>query len=120
ASDDEPAIVGDVRINSPAAKIGVQPGDRIVKIDGITSPTWQQVMNRDAINVNQRLHVVIKRGNTTFENDIVPQPVTADQIGSSGWFPKEPVIVGNLELDMPAVKAGLQLGDKIIAADGKP
>src|SRR6476661_3335179 len=60
ASMDEPAVVGDVRPNSPAAKIGVQHGDRIAKIDGIPNPTWQQVMSQDALNANQRLHVVIQ------------------------------------------------------------
>ncbi len=119
-SDDEPAIVGSVKPGSPAANIGVQPGDRIVKIDGIDNPTWEQVLNRDAINVNQRLHVVIQRGNATIEKDVVPAPITVNQIGSSGWFPSEPVIVGTLESNMPAAKAGIQLGDKIIAVDGKP
>ena len=118
-SDDE-ALVGSVKPDSPAAQIGVQPGDRIVKIDGIDNPTWEEVLNRDAINVNQRLHVVIQRGDTRFEKDVVPAPITVNQIGSSGWFPSEPVIVGTLEENMPAAKAGIQLGDKIIAVDGKP
>jgi len=120
APADDPAIVGSVKPDSPAAKVGVLPGDRIVKIDGIENPNWEEVLNRDAINVNQRLHVVIQRGNTTFEKDVVPQPVTVHQIGSSGWFPSEPVIVGSLEPDMPAAKAGIKLSDKILAVDGKP
>src|SRR5947209_15632227 len=33
ASMNEPAIVGGVEADSPAAKIGIQPGDRIVKVD---------------------------------------------------------------------------------------
>jgi len=119
-AEDEPAVVGSVKPGSPAAKAGIQPGDRIIKIDGIENPTWEEVLNRDAINVNQKLHVVIQRANTTFEKDLVPQPVTVNQIGSSGWFPREPVIVGALEPDMPAAKAGIQVGDKILEVDGKP
>src|SRR5262249_13525282 len=87
---DEPAVVGSVKAGSPAAKIGVQPGDRIVKIDGVDNPTWEDVLSRDAISVNQRLHVVIQRGGTTFEGDVVPEPVTVNQTGSAGWFPREP------------------------------
>jgi|KBSMisStaDraftv2_1062788.scaffolds.fasta_scaffold33816_3 regulator of sigma E protease len=119
-SDDDPAIVGSVKPDSPAAKIGVQAGDRITKIDGIENPNWEEVLNKDAINVNQPLHVIIQRGTTTFEKDVVPQPVTVNQIGSSGWFPSEPIIVGTLEPDLPAAKAGIKLGDKIIAVDGRP
>ena len=119
-TDNEPAVVGSVKPNSPAAKAGVESGDRIVKIDGIDNPTWEEVLNRDALNANQHMNVVLQRGNTTIEKDIVPEPVTVNQIGSSGWFPKEPIIVGVLETDMPAVKAGIKLGDKILAVDGTP
>src|SRR5437879_10941660 len=36
---DKPAVIGWVLENSPAAKAGFQPGDRIVHIDGIDNPT---------------------------------------------------------------------------------
>jgi len=117
---DESAVVGDVRANSPAAKIGVQHGDRIIKIGGVENPTWEQVLSQDALNANQHLHVVIQRGNSTFETDVVPQPVTVNEIGSSGWFPNEPIIIGSLESDSPAAKAGMHMGDKIVAMDGRP
>src|SRR5438270_2604448 len=45
---DEPAVVGGVEADSPAAKIGVQQGDRIVRIAGIDHPTWQQVRETEA------------------------------------------------------------------------
>ena len=59
---DEPAVVGGVEADSPAAKIGVQPGDRIVKIAQIDNPAWQQVHETDALSPNQPLSVVIQRG----------------------------------------------------------
>jgi regulator of sigma E protease len=117
---DEPAVVGGVEPNSPAAKIGVQHGDRIIKIDGTQNPTWEQVRNADALNPNQKLHVVLQRGDEVIEKDIVPQPVTVNEVGSSGWYPDEPIVVGSLEENMPAAKAGIQVGDKITAMDGQP
>src|SRR3954451_22949421 len=39
---DEPAVIGWVQPDTPAAKAGVQVGDRIVRIDGIQNPTWEQ------------------------------------------------------------------------------
>jgi regulator of sigma E protease len=72
------------------------------------------------LNAKQSLHVIIQRGNTTFEGNVVPQPVSLDETGASGWYPDEPIIVGSLEAGMPAEKAGMQLGDKIVAMDGKP
>src|SRR5216684_797664 len=117
---DEPAVVGGVEADSPAAKIGVQAGDRIVKIAQIDNPTWQQVHETDALSANQPLSVVIQRGTQRFEKQIVPEKVTVNEVGASGWFPDEPIIVSNLEPNMPAAKAGIQPGDKIVAMDGKP
>src|SRR6266852_8500066 len=37
---DKPAVVGFVEPDSPAAKIGVEHGDRIAQIDGLQNPTW--------------------------------------------------------------------------------
>src|SRR2546426_10832182 len=40
---DEPTVIGWVIKNTPAAKAGFQAGDRIVRIDGIENPNWEQV-----------------------------------------------------------------------------
>src|SRR5205809_6013400 len=45
---DEPAVIGWVQPDTPAAKAGVQVGDRIVRIDGIQNPTWEQEFLREA------------------------------------------------------------------------
>src|ERR1700745_1137981 len=37
---DEPAVIGWVLPDTPAAKAGIQAGDRIVRIAGIQNPTW--------------------------------------------------------------------------------
>ena len=120
ASKDEPAVVGWVEHDSPAAKIGIQRGDRIVQIAGVQDPTWGDVMSKDLISPNQPLDIVIQRGAQTIEKQIVPEAVTVNQVGSAGWHPDEPVIVGSLERGMPAEKAGIREGDKIIAMDGQP
>jgi regulator of sigma E protease len=117
---DEPAVIGGVEPGSPAAKIGIQHGDRIVQIAGIQNPTWEQVHNEDALNPNQPLKIVVQRGNERFEKQIVPQQVTVNDVGSSGWYPDEPIVVANLEPGMPAAKAGIKEGDKIVAMNGQP
>src|SRR5438128_9738654 len=40
---DQPAVIGDIEHGSPADKLGIRRGDRIVQIDGIQNPTWEQV-----------------------------------------------------------------------------
>ncbi len=117
---DKPAVVGFVEPDSPAAKIGVEHGDRIAQIDGLQNPTWMQVKSKDMLSPNQPLPVVIQRGQRTIQTQVVPEPVTVNEVGSSGWWPDEPVLVGELEPDMPAAKAGIKVDDKIVAMDGEP
>src|SRR5208337_3540803 len=52
---DEPAVVGWVQENSPAGKAGIEQGDRIVRIDGVQNPTWEDVMLKVMINSRQPL-----------------------------------------------------------------
>jgi regulator of sigma E protease len=120
ASKDLPAVVGWVEHDSPAARIGVQRGDRIAQIADVQDPTWGQVMSKDLVSPNQPLDVVIQRGAQRLEKRVVPDAVTVNEVGSAGWHPDEPVIVGSLEHGMPAEKAGIKQGDKIVAMDGQP
>jgi regulator of sigma E protease len=118
---DEPAVIGWVAEETPAAKAGILPGDRIVRIGDIQNPTWEQVIPKEALNPNQPLHITIARNGQTFEKTIVPEPFGPNQMGSAGWEPKEPnVAITDLEPGMPAAQAGMQLGDQIVALDGQP
>jgi regulator of sigma E protease len=117
---DKPAVIVGIKPDSPAAKTGIQRNDRIVRIDDIQNPTWEQVYFKVWLSPNQPLDLAIQRDQQTVEKSIVPVAVTTSQIGSAGWYADESVIVGDLEPDMPAAKAGIREGDRIIAMDGKP
>ena len=119
---DKPAVVDGVRKDSAAAQAGILPGDRIVKIDGVENqnPTWEQVQPRVFISPNQPIAITVQRGDQLLQKTIVPKPITTSEVGSAGWYPSEPVIIGRLEPDMPAVKAGLKENDKVVAMNGKP
>src|SRR5689334_20196356 len=118
---DEPAAVGWVMADTPAAKAGVQVGDRIVKIEDISNPTWEQVDPKEALSPNQPLHVTIERNGQLIEKTIVPEPTGVSQIGFSGWIPKQPAVtITDLEAGMPAEKAGLKVGDQITAVNAQP
>ncbi|HVO81381.1 MAG TPA: RIP metalloprotease RseP [Terriglobales bacterium] len=117
---DQPAVISWVKHDSAAAQAGLQPGDRIIHIDGVDNPTWDQVFPTVMLSPNQPLDVTIQRGDQILQRTIVPKPVTTSEIGSAGWYAKQSVIVGDMEPDMPAAKAGMKEGDKIVAMDGKP
>ena len=117
---DKAAVIDGVRKGSAAAQAGILPGDRVVKVEGIMNPTWEQLQPRVFISPNQPIAITIQRGDQLLEKTIVPKPVTTSEVGSAGWYPAEPVIIGRLEKDMPAAKSGLQEKDKVVAMNGQP
>ena len=117
---DEPAVVGWVNPNTPAEKAGIQKGDRIVQVEDIANPNWEQVDVKDALSPNQPLKFAIERGGKVTEKVLVPEPIGPNQYGAMGWVPKESsVTLTTVERGMPADRAGLKVGDQILSANGQ-
>jgi regulator of sigma E protease len=117
---DKAAVVQGVRKDSPAQQAGIQAGDRIIKIDGVENPTWEQVQPKVWLSPNQALDVTIQRGNQVLQKTLTPKAVTSSEVGSVGWFPEEPVVVGRVDPNLPAAKAGIKEDDRIVSLNGKP
>jgi regulator of sigma E protease len=117
---DKAAVLDGVKPGSAAAQAGLQSGDRIIKVDNIENPTWEQLEPRVWLSPNQPLTVSVQRGNQVFEKTIVPKPVTSSEVGSAGWFPEDSVVVGRVEPSLPAAKAGIKEDDRIVALNGQP
>jgi regulator of sigma E protease len=115
---DQPAVVGWVLENSPAAKSGITQGDRIVRIEGQQDPTWEDVLLKVAISSKGPIDVAIQRGNQILEKQVQPEIDGSDPYGAIGWLPDQPITVTELEPNMPAAQAGLKLGDEIVAVNG--
>src|SRR5215831_15021792 len=106
---DKPAVIGWVMADTSAAKAGLQPGDRIARIDDIDNPTWDQVIPKVALNPNQPLPVAIQRGDKIFDATVTPEPLGLEQYGSVGWVEEAPPLVTELDPDMPAEKGGIKV-----------
>ena len=60
---EEPAVrsvIGYVAPNSPAAKAGVQAGDRIVEINGVDNPKWEQVVLQEVASAHKPLRLTME------------------------------------------------------------
>jgi regulator of sigma E protease len=118
---DQPAVIGWVLENSPADKAGVVQGDRIVRIEGVQNPTWEDVILKVVTSPKQPVDVAIQHGGQIVERKIQPEADGNEQYGSIGWLPDEPVTVTALDPhDGPAARAGLQVGDDVVAVNGTP
>jgi regulator of sigma E protease len=115
------ANVGVVQAGSPAEKAGIQTGDRIIKIDNVKNPGWEQVWERVAINPKQPIDVTVRRGDRVIDTKLTPAETGPDRAGDAGWLPmKEAAVVSEVMPNNPAARAGLMAGDTITAINGAP
>jgi regulator of sigma E protease len=119
---DQPAVVGWVMDDSLAQKAGIQPGDKIVAVQGKQNPTWDDVRYKIFGSINQKLPMDVLRGTQTLPLTMTPQVPEkedpGDILGELGLIPGGPSIVSKVEPGLPAGKAGIQVGDEIIAVNG--
>ncbi|MBN9615177.1 MAG: RIP metalloprotease RseP [Acidobacteriales bacterium] len=119
-----PAHVDYVSANTPAARTGIHSGDTIVHYDTIENPTWDQVAIRSLLNLNQTIPFSYvhdgQRTNTKLfvEAKGGAENFALDTLGLIPVMQEAPVQVASLEPNMPATRAGLEPGDKVVAIDG--
>jgi regulator of sigma E protease len=118
---DQPAVIGWVPQGSLAAKAGLEAGDRIVRIDGVENPTWEDVILRVDVSGNQPLNVAVERNGQRLTRTIIPEPQSGGQNAPIGWAPDQPNIVTGLDATVPiAAKAGIKVGDVVTAVNDQP
>ena len=123
-------VVGFVMPDSPAAKAGLQPGDRITAINGeevhgfagsLDSVTERVVLSRGEEIVftverpGEQGALILKSGFET-EKSRWFQRRGLRQVGIA---PASAVIVGKVYPGSPAEKAGIEKGDELLSADGR-
>ncbi len=103
--------VGEIKSQQVVAATSLQPGDMITSINGKPIKTWTETEP-----FTQKPEMI------TVELERDGQPLTANFQSTylDSFEQTWPPIVGSLQEDFPGVKAGLQLGDRIAAIDGKP
>jgi regulator of sigma E protease len=122
--EDQPVVVGAVTESSPAAKAGIQPGDRIVSVNDHRVDTWEQFYIAVGGRPNRETSIGLLHNGLEETRTLTPN--TAGQgrfeFGDIGVLPNvHPRIPSLVPGDHdPADKAGIHPGDVIVAADGKP
>ena len=122
------AVVGDVLGGGPAARAGIEPGDRILDIDGEAMSYWEDVEQAVQRGAGREIHLRIQRNGKTMEKYVTVGRETVrkrdgqhreqGRIGIT-HAPFVP-LVGVLDTASPAGRAGLRTGDLIISVDGQP
>jgi len=129
SESDSTTIIGYVMPDSPAQKVGLQPGDKILEVDG--KPVRRFLGMNDSVSWN----VVRSEGDkiaVKFQRDgavrtLWVEPYKAE---TRGWrrksvrqlliFPAETAIIDKVEPNTPAAAAGLQPHDIILGFNQTP
>ena len=123
-------VVGRVEDDSAAARAGLRANDEILRVNGIATPTWQEVRIRmlDRLGETGALELVVINPESTQQRALVV-PIERwlvdseepDMLGDLGIVPFHQFIAPKLEEVLPAgpaAAAGLQAGDLITSANG--
>ncbi len=114
---DEPAVVGWVDPDSPGAKAGFLPGDKILRIQNEKISTWEDAKILFASNPDQPLRVEYLRDGKRHKTEITPES-SGYAGGYAGLSHERPALIGGVSPGMPAEEAGLKAGDRIISING--
>jgi regulator of sigma E protease len=121
-------VIGDVLENGAAARAGIEPGDRVLEIDGRAVRYWEEIEQVVQHSPGKELHLRISRNGKEFERYITPIEDEVRQrdgkkskqgrvgITHAPFVP----LVGVIDNQSPAARAGLRTGDLIISVDGQP
>jgi regulator of sigma E protease len=122
------AVIGDVLPHGPAARSGIEPGDRVLSIDGEAVTYWEDVERAVGAAAGREVRMRLERHGKPVEKYVAVLDETVRKrdghsrrqgrigITHAPFIP----LVGVLDPRSPAGVAGLRTGDLIISVDGQP
>ncbi len=118
---DKPPIIGAVVKNSPAEKVGLLKGDTILSLDGRKVRNWEEAREEISSLMQKDYEIEILRGTQKLKVTISPKMVEflKQPLGDIGVIPAFPPVVGGIQKDSPADRAGLKVDDEIVSVSGE-
>lgn len=110
--------------DGPALRAGLLPGDRILEVDGDRVRNWEDIVYAVTTGVrrteagNPRTDLLIERAGEQIELTLFPVLSEFESIRQIGIAPSSSLAIGGVMENSPAELAGLEPGDRIVAANG--
>ncbi|MFS8110883.1 RIP metalloprotease RseP [Rhizobium jaguaris] len=117
-------VVAMVTRGGAAAEAGIEPGDRLVAIDGTKVTTFDEVQRYVGLRPGRDIVLTVERDGQKRDFRIVPKLVEdTDQFGNKMEMGRIGIALVDLLVTAvapsgPAAQAGVQAGDRLIAVDG--
>ena len=119
--------VGRVTAGMPAAEAGLQSGDLVTALDGKPVQYFDEIENLVQLAKGREVRVTVQREEKTLSVPVIPVVVSSENLFgeksdyySLGISPYLSAVIGDVSAGMPADKAGMKTGDKIVAMAGRP
>lgn len=117
--DEKTTTIGFIMKDSPAEYAGLKVGDKIKKIDGKNVSSWKEIINGIALSTAKNISLEIERENQNSEFMIQPVMDSSKGLRLIGISRMEEIVIDQVEEGMPAKRAGMISGDKIISLNGE-
>lgn len=112
-------VIGFLAPDGAAAKAGIKLGDKVVQIEDIPDPTWEQIAIKGVTSPGQPLNVWVVRGGERVHITITPTAEEKQGIGSIGWAQESEIEVAGVLKGMEGERKGLQRGDVLVSVNGQ-
>lgn len=115
-------VIGSVSVGEPAAKAGMEPGDRLLAVDGVAITGWDDFAERIHLKQDQPIAIELERAGERRTVTATPRARPAAQ--TPGWTlgfePDWPARIAWVDPDSPAAQVGLRAGDALVEVAGQP
>ncbi len=120
----QPPVLAGVLKDSPAAKAGLQTGDRLVEVNHAATATWQDVAKAldSAAAPKDRVDLAYERAGQRFSAVSIGNPAKPDSLRLAALlgYPADSIELDTIVPGRPADRAGLKVEDRIVSVDGSP
>lgn len=112
---DRPMVLAGVLQDSAAQKAGLAPGDRIIKVNGVSDPTWDRAqLELMSTLPGHSLSLVVDRNGQDFSTSVAASASVEEVFG----YPADRFLIAAVSPGTPADRSGLQAGDEILKVNG--
>lgn len=106
-----------VMVDSLAGELGLQNGDKVLMLDGSEVDRWENIPGD--IWLNEVQQITVQRDGKIVNLDVNEDILPVLSKESVMIVPRIPFVISEVVVDMPAGKAGILPGDRIVGLNGK-
>ena len=115
----KPADVAAIPQAASDASSGVLPGDRILTINGVNTPTWQSVyLQLEKVRPGSAVSITVRRGSAQ-QTIQAKAPEQESSTNSIVGYPSMPAVIDEVALGFPAERAGMKADDRVVQINGQ-